>query len=88
MMRYVGVCYDDHTWDGDLVGLLVSEYPEGWKVVASHISSNEDWSSRDIRSHYDKREDPQDTDTFNWAGRLLPHEIEARFGWGGEGRHL
>lgn len=80
-MKYVGVCFDSGAWGRDLTGLLVVEETDGWKVAGSHISSNASWAEHDIRGHFDRRLEPSEEDTFEWAGQLAPTELETRFGW-------
>lgn len=78
-MKHIGACYDSQAWGGDLSGILVRIEPEGPRVIASHISSNVDWSQRDIQGHYDRREELLPDDSFEWIGQLTPAEIGERF---------
>jgi hypothetical protein len=80
-VKYVGVCYDSGQWGGDLSGLLVAEFPDGWFVVASHISSNATWAEDDIKRHYEHRVDPSPDDTYEWAGLTTREQQNERFGW-------
>lgn len=80
-MEYEGVCYETPGWGSDLVASLIVKTDEGWRVAASHISSNAAWAERDVEYHYKKREQPLDGDKLTWVGKLTMDEIEARYGW-------
>ena len=77
-MEYVGVCYDSGGWGGDLTGLLVGRFEDGWRVMGSHISSSSSYSEHDIRGHFDRRPEElrSDEDTYEWLGQLDQAEME------------
>lgn len=81
-MEYYGVCYENPAWGKDLTVILICKTPEGnWAVAGSHISSNESFAKHDIKSHFDRRDEPDEYDTFTWLGKLTEDEIAHRFEW-------
>lgn len=74
MAKYVGFCGPAITGPtehgaGDVIGRLLLETPSGWVVAAAHMSSSPGYSQMDIRRHFDRRENPSDSDTYEWIGQ-------------------
>lgn len=79
MSVFYGVCFDSGAWGGDLTGLLVVEEDGKFVVAASHISSSEGWSRRDLLRHFDEESD--EGDRFDWLGLMDRAAVEQRFDW-------
>lgn len=65
--RFVAFC-NRSGWggSGDVVGSLLTETPDGWVLVAQHVSSNDSFSKHDLRKHFDRNAGP--LDLFEWYG--------------------
>ncbi len=72
-MKYIGFCgprvSKPTEWgDGDRIGTLLAEFPDGWRRVGGHYSSSEAFSRQDIGAAYQDRPNPSDADTYEWLG--------------------
>lgn len=72
MTRFVAFCNHGGWGNGDVVGQLIAEGPEGWMLAAQHVSSNESFSQHDLRKHFDRL--AESGDEWEWAGVVAdPH---------------
>lgn len=75
-MKYVGYCGPKISkpteWgDGDVIGHLLVEEPDGWRSAGTYLSSSVGYSQGDVRYLYDHRTEPNDTDTYEWIGQVI-----------------
>ncbi len=76
----VGVCYGAthrSMWNGgDVIGLLLGRFDDGWAVVARHISSTPTWSRQDIDR---QRAKLPDRIPYEWHGFMTMEAMTAKW---------
>ena len=84
MTSYVGYCgpaiSSPTQWgSGDVIGTLLVEEGFGWYAAGHHYSSSPGYAECDIRRLFERRDDPQPDDSYEWLGQRLHADVGASY---------